>query len=153
MGAKELKKCTVRKKGFCTGPTRAAKTGQKSLLPSRRAQRTNQGRTLVRSTPWVPIYLGFKIQFTTQRSPFLSGYTSLHPHRYERSLIINTSISIWFVNNVNKSVPVHHKSWIRSMHFTSFFKRTSSHDDKLFNEHFRPHTFCSTRNHETFYFR
>ncbi len=36
----------VRKEMFRTGPTRAAKAGQKSLVPSRRAQRTNQGRTV-----------------------------------------------------------------------------------------------------------
>ncbi len=30
---------------FCTGLTRAAQAGQKSIVPARRAQRTNQGRT------------------------------------------------------------------------------------------------------------
>ncbi len=30
---------------FCTGPTRAASAEQKSLVPARRAQRTNQGGT------------------------------------------------------------------------------------------------------------
>ncbi len=30
---------------FCTGPTRAAKAGQKSLVPAPQAQRTYQGRT------------------------------------------------------------------------------------------------------------
>jgi len=48
-----LKKCTVRRKIFCT-LTRAAKAGQKPLLPIRRAQRTNQGRTPFTYTPWVP---------------------------------------------------------------------------------------------------
>jgi hypothetical protein len=33
---------------FCTGPTRAAKAGQKSLL-AREAQPTNQGRTPIQS--------------------------------------------------------------------------------------------------------
>ncbi len=32
---------TERKNIFCTGPTRAAKAGQKSLVPARQAQRTN----------------------------------------------------------------------------------------------------------------
>jgi hypothetical protein len=35
----------VRKKIFCTGPTRAAKAEQKSLVPERQAQRTNPSRT------------------------------------------------------------------------------------------------------------
>jgi hypothetical protein len=39
---------------FCTRPTRATKAGQKYLLPARRAQRTNQGRTLFICTPRVP---------------------------------------------------------------------------------------------------
>ncbi len=30
---------------FCTVPTRAVKAGQKSLVPARQAQRTDQGRT------------------------------------------------------------------------------------------------------------
>jgi hypothetical protein len=34
------------KKIFCTGPTRAAKAEQKSLVPARQAQQTNQGRNL-----------------------------------------------------------------------------------------------------------
>ncbi len=36
----------VMKKIFCTGPTREAKAGQKSLIPARQTQRTRQGRTL-----------------------------------------------------------------------------------------------------------
>ncbi len=44
-GANDLKYYMVRKKVFCTGPIRAAKAGQQSLVPARRAQRTNQGRT------------------------------------------------------------------------------------------------------------
>ncbi len=41
----------------CTGPTRSAKAGQKSLVrvPARRAQGTNQGRTPLICTPWVPV--------------------------------------------------------------------------------------------------
>jgi hypothetical protein len=41
-GTKEVEKCTMRKQIFCTGPTRAAKAGQKSLVPAPRAQSTNQ---------------------------------------------------------------------------------------------------------------
>jgi hypothetical protein len=33
------------KKMFCPGPTEAAKAEQKSLVPARQAQRTNQGKT------------------------------------------------------------------------------------------------------------
>ncbi len=46
MRTKELKACTVRNKKFCScsGLNRAAKTEQKSLVLSRQAQRTNQGR-------------------------------------------------------------------------------------------------------------
>jgi hypothetical protein len=40
-GTKELKYCGVRTKIFCTGPTRAAKAEQKSLVLARQAQRTN----------------------------------------------------------------------------------------------------------------
>jgi hypothetical protein len=38
---------------FCTGPTRAAKAGKKSLAPAQGAQRTNQGRP-----PFIYIFLG-----------------------------------------------------------------------------------------------
>ncbi len=38
VGANEFKQCTVREKIFCTWPTRAAKVGQKSLVPARKAQ-------------------------------------------------------------------------------------------------------------------
>ncbi len=44
MRTNKLKQCTVRGKICCTGLTRAAKAGQKSLVPARRAQRTNQER-------------------------------------------------------------------------------------------------------------
>jgi hypothetical protein len=43
MGTKDVK-FTVRKNKVCTGPTRAAKAEQKSLVQARQAQRTNQGR-------------------------------------------------------------------------------------------------------------
>ncbi len=53
---------TVRKKIFCIGPTRAATAGQKSLVPARQAQQTNQGRTHFIFIHWVPIYLSFNSQ-------------------------------------------------------------------------------------------
>jgi hypothetical protein len=52
----------VRKKTFCTRLTRAAKAGQTSLVHTRRAQRTNRGRTPYICTPWVPICLSFNSQ-------------------------------------------------------------------------------------------
>ncbi len=58
----EEKKC-------CTGPTRAAKAGQKSLVPARRAQVTSQGRTPFLCTLWVPIHLSFN----SQKGPPLSS--------------------------------------------------------------------------------
>ncbi len=50
------------KKIFCTGPTRPAKAGPKSLEPSRQAKRTNQEMTDFICTPWVPICLSFNSQ-------------------------------------------------------------------------------------------
>ncbi len=44
---------------FSTGPTRAAKAEQKSLVTAWLAQRTNQGMTLFICTLWVPIHLSF----------------------------------------------------------------------------------------------
>jgi hypothetical protein len=43
MGTEKSKLCTIGKKIFCTGLTRAAKAYQKSLVPARQPQRTNQG--------------------------------------------------------------------------------------------------------------
>jgi hypothetical protein len=47
---------------FCTGPTRAAKAEQKSLVLARQSQRTSQGRTHFISILWIPIHLGFHSQ-------------------------------------------------------------------------------------------
>ncbi len=44
---------------FCTGPTRASKAEQKSLLPARQAQRTNQESAPFICPLWVPIRLSF----------------------------------------------------------------------------------------------
>ncbi len=51
--------CYGEEKVCCTGPTRAAKTEQKSLVPARWALRTNQGRTPFIGTLWVPIHISF----------------------------------------------------------------------------------------------
>jgi hypothetical protein len=40
---------------LCTGPTGAAKAGQKSFVPARRAQRNNQERTPVKFITRVPL--------------------------------------------------------------------------------------------------
>jgi hypothetical protein len=47
------------KKIFWTGPNRAAKAGQKSLVLARKTQRTNHRRTPFKCTLWVPICLSF----------------------------------------------------------------------------------------------
>ncbi len=57
------------KKIFCTGLTRASKTEQKSLVPARQAQRTNQRRTNFICTLWVSIHLSFN----SQQGPPLSS--------------------------------------------------------------------------------
>jgi hypothetical protein len=56
-----------------SGQTRAAKAGQKYLVPTQLARQTNQGRTPFRSTPWVPVCL-------SQRGPPLSSLSG-HPFR------------------------------------------------------------------------
>ncbi len=50
------------KKVFCTEPTRAAKAEQKSFVPARQAQGTNQGRTPFICILWVIIQLSFNSQ-------------------------------------------------------------------------------------------
>jgi hypothetical protein len=47
MGTTELKWSTVRKNILCTGPTGAAEAEQKSLVPARQAQQTNQEEGLL----------------------------------------------------------------------------------------------------------
>jgi hypothetical protein len=44
-GDKEIEMVYGEEKIFCTGPARAVKAEQKSLVPARQAQRSNQGRT------------------------------------------------------------------------------------------------------------
>ncbi len=61
--------CAVRRKIYCTGLTRAAKAEQKSLVPARQAQWTNEGRTPFICTLWFPIHLSFN----SQHGPPLSG--------------------------------------------------------------------------------
>jgi hypothetical protein len=52
----------MEKKIFYTGPTREAKAGQKSLVPSRQAQQISQGRTSFICTLLVPIQHSFNSQ-------------------------------------------------------------------------------------------
>ncbi len=60
----------------CTGPARAAKAGQKSLVLTRQAQQTNQGRTpFICCTLWVPIHLSFN----SQQGPPLSSLSATSP--------------------------------------------------------------------------
>ncbi len=73
-----------------TGPTRAAKAEQKSLVPSRQAQRTNQERTPFIYTLWVPIHLSFN----RQQKPPLSSLSdhNLYKHERRQNLIL---VGIW----------------------------------------------------------
>ncbi len=77
---KALKKCTVRKKTFCTGPNRAAKAEQKSLVPARQAQRTNQERTPFICTLWVPVHLSLNSQQGPPISSLSARYYYLNPN-------------------------------------------------------------------------
>jgi hypothetical protein len=53
----ELKKCTARKKIFVLGRPGAAQAEQKSLVPARQAQGTNQGRNpfICRESPFTSV--------------------------------------------------------------------------------------------------
>jgi hypothetical protein len=82
-GQSKVKKCTVRKIIFCTRLTRAAKAGQKNIVPARQTQRTNQGRTPIVCTLRVPIHLSFNSQQGPPLSislfkTYLSGRTARH---------------------------------------------------------------------------
>jgi hypothetical protein len=76
LGTNKVEKCTVRKIIFCTGLTRAAKAGKKSIVPARRVQQTNQGRTPINCQ--VPIHLSFNSQQGPPLSS-LSGCSSPSP--------------------------------------------------------------------------
>ncbi len=60
---------------ICSGLTKAAKAGQKSLVPAQRAQRAKQGRTPFICTTWVPISLSFN----SQQGPALSSLSVSNP--------------------------------------------------------------------------
>jgi hypothetical protein len=95
MGTNKVKKCVVRKIIFCTGLTRAAKAGQKSIVPARQAKRTSQERTPLKCTPRVPICLSFNSQ---QGSPLygLSANNSLCKHEKTGARhFYNLSSSLW----------------------------------------------------------
>jgi hypothetical protein len=68
MGIKKVKKCSVRKIIFFTGLIRAAKAGQKSIVPARQA---NQGRPL---------------SFVFFETPFTSNSTVSRVHPSQVSL-------------------------------------------------------------------
>ncbi len=78
----------VREKIFCTGPTRAAKAEQKSLVPALKAQQTNQEKTPLICPLWVPIHLSFNSQqgpplsslsgWSISLAGFFSTFASLH---------------------------------------------------------------------------
>jgi hypothetical protein len=59
---------------ICIGLPRAAPAVQKSVVPPRQAQRTNQGRTPFISTLWVQIHLSFN----SQQGPHLSDLSDRH---------------------------------------------------------------------------
>jgi hypothetical protein len=62
-GDKGIEKIYGEGKIFCTGLTEAAKAEQKSLVPARQVQRTNQGRSPPSiCTLWVPVRLSFNSQ-------------------------------------------------------------------------------------------
>ncbi len=52
----------LRKKIFWNRPPRASKAEQKSLVPTRQAEQTNQRRTPFTCTLWVPIHTNFNNQ-------------------------------------------------------------------------------------------
>jgi hypothetical protein len=63
----EIMYCTVRKNILCTGPIRAAKAEQKSLVPALQAPRTNQERTPFICPFWAPIHHSFNSQQGPER--------------------------------------------------------------------------------------
>ncbi len=79
-GDKEIEVvCGEVKKIFCTGSTRAAKTEQKSLVPARQAQRTNQGMPPFICTLWVPF--AFTSVATVSRGHPLSSHSETHDRK------------------------------------------------------------------------
>ncbi len=84
------------KKIFCTGLTRAAKAGYKSLVPARRALRTNQGRAPFICALWVHIHLSFN----SQQGPSLSGLSgsSIQGYILYKFIITGSPQSPKFIN-------------------------------------------------------
>jgi hypothetical protein len=85
MGTNELKLCTVRRKIFYTGPTRAGKAGQKSFVPASQAQRTE------------PTEEG-RFSYVLFDSPFTSVSTVSRGHHSLVSLIV-TIDHTYSINN------------------------------------------------------
>jgi hypothetical protein len=76
---------------FCTGPPRAAKAEQKSLVPARQGQRTNQGKTPFYCILRVPIHL----RFNSQQGPLLSIVSGLS---FRRNWAPPEKISLFFMS-------------------------------------------------------
>ncbi len=79
MGTNTVKRCAMSKIIFCTGLTRVAKEGSKSIVPARRTQWTNQGRTPIicrysRSTPSC-------LSVNSQQRPPLSSLSGRDPNK------------------------------------------------------------------------
>ncbi len=68
--------CGEEKKIFCSGPTREAKTEQKSLVPAWQAQRTSQWTIPFICTLWVPIHLSFNSQQRQWGTSLVSLFTT-----------------------------------------------------------------------------
>jgi len=116
MGTFKVKNCTVRKIIFCIGLTRAAKTGQKSIVPARRVQRANQGRIHFCCTLWVPIHLSFNSQQGPPVSS-LSGSAAIVYTLRPLSLINARLFSIWWEKRKScGTLPIlHRKLYAHSM--------------------------------------
>ncbi len=67
-GDKWIEKVYSEEKNIFTGPIRAAKAGQKSLVPAQQAEQTNQGMVPFNCTLWVPSFLSLN----SQQGPALS---------------------------------------------------------------------------------
>ncbi len=86
----------------CTGLTRAANAGQKSLVLAQRAQRTNQGRTPFICTPWVPICLSFN----SRQGPPLSG---LSGKDLGISSIYSSSQELYSIGRQYQAPPIYYR--------------------------------------------
>jgi hypothetical protein len=77
---------------FCTGPTRAAKAGQKFSNTGMASQRNNQGRTLfictlLHESPFASVS-------TVSRGPPLSGLSGHKIHRYKKADLLFSEVEL-----------------------------------------------------------